>query len=233
MDCHNAAGQVLIGHLAEAGLAQDLAEPFLIGERADRGGQILIHAGGIPRDLRPDPGQQFKRIPIIERAQPAEDRPGELQADKRAAGFHHAANLSDRLRQISDIPHAEAGRHCIERVVRESEMLRIGLQAGDFAGASLKINLLETFSEHRVIEIGRDDAAVGPHAGLNQQGQVCGAGSHIERSSLIDVRDERCRDFLPAVMESETQQRVVQVVDARDGGEHPLHGLFARRSGPG
>ena len=34
-------------------------------------------------------------------------------------------------------------------------------------------------------------------------------------------------------MQAETQQGVIQVVDARDGGEHPLHGVFAGLAGPG
>ena len=40
-------------------------------------------------------------------------------------------------------------------------------------------------------------------------------------------------NLLPTVMESKTQQRVVEVVDARNGGEHPLNGLFAGLARPG
>ena len=60
VDCDDAAGQVPIFHLAKSGLAQHGRQPFLIGKRADRGGQVFIDSGPVSRHLRADPGSSRK-----------------------------------------------------------------------------------------------------------------------------------------------------------------------------
>ena len=123
--------------MTEAGFPQNMTEPFLIGKGPDRSGEIFINAGRIPRDLRPDPGQQLERVPIIQSTKPAENRTRKLQANECAARFHDPANLADRMWKISDVAHAEAGGHRIKGIVIKSKMLRVRLEACYFSGQSL------------------------------------------------------------------------------------------------
>lgn len=111
-------------------------------------------------------------------------------------------------------------------------MLGIGLQASDFAREPFILHFLQTLGQHRVIQVGGDHAAVRSHFRFQQQREVGRAGADIEGGSPLDGRDERRGPFFPAMMESEAQERVVEVVHAGDGREHPLDGLLARRAGP-
>ena len=71
------------------------------------------------------------------------------------------------------------------------------------------------------------------HFGFNQEGEIRRAGADVECASVRHGGHIRRGEALPMVMEAETQQGVVEIVDARDRGKHPLDGLFTRLPGPG
>ncbi len=53
------------------------------------------------------------------------------------------------------------------------------------ARQTLSIDFLQSFGQHGMIEIGCNDAAVGSHARLDQEGEIGGAGPDIERRPLL------------------------------------------------
>ena len=75
--------------------------------------------------------------------------------------------------------------------------------------------------------------ALGAHFGFNQEGEIRRAGADVECASVRYGGHIRSREAFPMVMKAETQQGVVEIVDACDCGEHPLDGLFTRLPGPG
>ena len=85
----------------------------------------------------------------------------------------------------------------------------------------------------RMVQIGGDDVALLAHFGFNQEGEIRRAGADVECASVPYGGHVRRGEAFPMVMKAETQQGVVEIVDARDRGEHPLDGLLARLAGPG
>ena len=120
MDHHDPAGQIVILDMAEPCLAEQLAEPDLIGKGTDRRRQIFIDTGMIPRHFRSNPGQQTEGIRIIQPAEPRMDGPRKLQADESSPRFQDASNLRAGLHEIADIAHAKSGRHCVKCAVAKS-----------------------------------------------------------------------------------------------------------------
>lgn len=238
MDGDDAAGQIAIGHLAEARLAQPRAQRLLIGEGADGRGEIFVHAGPVLRDQGADLGQERERVPIVEAAQPGARRSGELQADEAAARLEHAMDLAEGRPEIAHVAHAKSRGHGIEARLREAQVLRVDLHAGDPAPQAARGHFPLSLDQHGVIEIRRHDAPAGLEARLDQQRQIGGAGPDIQDSAQLGpargLHGREPVDHLafPPVMEPEAQERVVQVVPAGDGREHPLHGLLARLAGP-
>lgn len=153
MNGDDTATEVLVRHLTKSCIAEDLAQPFLIRKRPDRCRKVFVDAGTVAGDDRADERQELERIPIVQGSQPAEDRAGEFQAYKTAAGLHHPANFPNGLRQIPDVSHAEPRGDRIEDIVTESEMFRAGLQAGDFVAEAFVADLLEAFSKHGMVQV--------------------------------------------------------------------------------
>ena len=60
MNGDDPAREIAIGDLAKARVAKDVAEPLLIGKRADRRGQIFVDAGGVPRHSCANPRKQLE-----------------------------------------------------------------------------------------------------------------------------------------------------------------------------
>ena len=93
MDRHNPAGQVTIGDLTKACAYQHLLQSFLVREVPDGGRELFIDAGRVMRHFRADPGEKPERIPIVQRPEPPEDRPGKLQTDKSSLRVQNTVNV--------------------------------------------------------------------------------------------------------------------------------------------
>ena len=83
MNSDDTAADVLVRHLTKSCITEDLAQPFLIGKRPDRGRKVFIDAGTVAGDDRADERQELERIPVVTRSQPAEDRAGESRRGSR------------------------------------------------------------------------------------------------------------------------------------------------------
>jgi hypothetical protein len=83
-----------------------------------------------------------------------------------------------------------------------------------------------------MIQVGRDHMTGFPHFGFDQEREIRRARSDVERPSVRDSRDIGGGQAFPAVVETEAQEGIIEVIDAGDRREHSLDGLLARLSRP-
>ena len=232
MNRHDPAAQVAIRDLTIAYVEKHLLQSFLVREIPDGSGQIFIDTGRVMGHFRANPGKQPERIPIVQGPQPAKDRSGKLQAHKPAAWLQNTVNIRERLPKVSDVSHAEPGGYGIEGPIGKSQMLGVGFETGNLISQAPSCDLLEPLNQHRVVQVGGNDAAIVPHTRFNKERQIGCAGADIECPTSSRDGDMGGGNLLPPVMQSKTQKRVVQVVDACNRRKHPLNGLFAGRASP-
>mgnify|MGYP006955964270 CR=1 FL=1 len=232
MNRHDPAAQVAIRDLPIAYIEEHLLQPFLVREVPNGGREIFIDAGRVMRHLRADPRQQPERIPIVQGPKPTEDWPGKLQAHKPTAWLQNSVNVRECLPKIADVSHAKPCGHGMERPIRKSQMFGVGFETGNLLPQTPPGDFLEPLNQHRVVQVGGNDAAIVPHARFDQKRQIGCAGADIERPASSRDGDIGGGNFLPPVMQPEAQERVVEVIDASNRRKHPLNGLLAGRASP-
>ena len=230
---HDPAAQVAIGDLTIACVEEHLLQSFLVREVPNGGREIFVDAGRVMRHFRADPGKKPERIPIVQGPQPTEDGPGKLQAHKPPAWLQNTVNVRERLPKVAHVPHTKPSGHSIEGPVGKSQMFSVGFETGNLLPQAPPSDFLEPLDKHGMVQVGGNDAAIDSHAGFDQQRQIGCAGADIECQASRSNGDIGGSNLLPPVVQSKTQERVVQVVDPRNGGKHPLHRLFTGRARPG
>lgn len=105
-------------------------------------------------------------------------------------------------------------------------MLGIGFKAGDLLSHASRGHFLQPLDKHGVIQIGGNHATAGSHARFDQKREIGCAGADVECPASCGDGHIGGSNGLPPVVESKTQECVVQVIDAGNRGEHPLDGLF-------
>ena len=112
-------------------------------------------------------------------------------------------------------------------------MLGIGFKTGDPLSQAPRGDFLQSLDKHGVVQIGGNDTTAGSHARFDQEREIGCAGADIECPASCGDGHIGGSNGLPPVVESKTQECVVQVIDAGNRGEHPLNGLFTGLARPG
>ena len=201
MDRHDPAAQVAICDLPIAYVEEHLLQPFLVREVPNGGREIFVDAGRVMRHLRADPGKQPERIPIVQGPQPPKNRSGELQAHKPTAWLQNTVNVRERLPKIADVSHAKPCGHSVEGPIGKPQVLGIGFETSNLLPQASSGDFLEPLNQHRVVQVGGNDAAIVPHARFNQERQIGCAGTDIECPPARGDGDIGGSNFLPPVMQ--------------------------------
>src|SRR4029077_15040482 len=120
----------------------------------------------------------------------------------------------------------------MEGPVWKAQMFGVGFEAGNLLSQTTPGDFLQAFDKHGMVQIGSNDAAVGPHAGFDQEGEIGCAGPDIECPAFSGHRDMGSSNFFPPISKSKTQKRVFEVENTSDRLKHPLNGLSRSRASP-
>ena len=111
-------------------------------------------------------------------------------------------------------------------------MLGVGFKTGDLLSQAPPSDFLQPLDEHGVVQVRGNDTTVDPHARFDQEREIGCAGADIECPTTCRNGHIGGSNGLPPVVEPKAQERVIQVVDAGNRGEHPLNGLFTGLARP-
>ena len=232
MNGHDPAAEIAILHLAEPGVTKHRGQLVLIGKRANGFRQVAVHVRMVLGHPCADGRQESKRIPVIDAPEPGRNRPGKLQTHEAATRFQHAMNLAKGLRPVAHVADTEPRGHRVERAVQKRDPLRVPAKTGDAGSQAAACNLRHAHAQHGEIQIHGRHSAVRPHATIQQQGQIPGSRAQVQGAPARPNGNQARGQRLPAMMKSETEQGIIQIVPGRNRGKHALHGPFARRTGP-
>ena len=112
-------------------------------------------------------------------------------------------------------------------------MFGVGFKTGDLPPQTPPGDFLQPLNEHGMVQVGGNDASIGSHTGLDQERKIGCAGPDIKCPTFCSDRDIGSSNFLPPVVQSKAQKRVVKIVDAGDRRKHPLNSLLTGRASPG
>jgi len=195
-------------------------------EAGDGFGEVGV-GGVVSRDETAEAGEDFAKIPTIERAEKAGGRFGELENGDGAAGLEDAMDFAEAGFVIGEIAKAEGGGNEVEGAVSERKAESVGFEKAKDARRAVRgrAELRSAFSpganQHGVGKIRAEDAGLPfPREG---KGEVTGAAAEIEdidAGALENWSKEACRAVAPEAIGLKREEMIEEVVARGDLCEH-------------
>ncbi|MNQ26416.1 hypothetical protein D3C85_396540 [compost metagenome] len=121
---------------------------------------------------------------------------------------------------MGDVAQAEGDGHAIEMIVRERQLLGVGLDEFDVAGHAAVEQAVATDLEHRFVDVGQHHFAGRADQAGELARQVAGAAGDIQHPVTRAHAGQFDGEALPQTMHAAREQVVHQVVFGRHRMKH-------------
>src|SRR5579859_7048197 len=198
------------------------------GKEEARDGFWQVGVGGVvSREETADAGEDFAKIPTIERAEKAGGRFSELENGDGAAGLEDAMNFAEAGFVIGEIAEAEGGGNEVEGAVSERKAESVGLEEWKDARravrgrAELRSAFFPGANQHGVSKIRAEDAGLPfPREGKREVTGAAAEIEHIGAGALENWSKEARRAVAPEAIGLKREEMIEEVVARGDFCEH-------------
>ena len=200
----------------EAGRPDELGQLPRARKVPDRLRQIAVRPG-VPGYQPPRPGQNVVEVQQVGGAHEPSGRHGELEHHEPPARPEDAPGLAEAVFGFGQVSHPEPHRDAGEGAVRERQAAGVGAYGQHRTGSCLAA----AARQHRKSEVRGQDGPLEPAPSRQFDGQIEGAGAHVEeclpgRGFPFELAD---RAPAPPAVEVEAEEVIEQVVAWRDLAE--------------